>query len=775
MSKLVNKTNNVTTRTKAGIFAFLACILFAFLTLKLFSPPKALPANAAIIAFSAERAMQHLKVVSKAPHSLGTPQNEEVINYLVQELKNLGVAVSIQDTLVSRTRDNNPATRISRVKNIIGRLQGTDNSQAVMLMAHHDSQPNTPGAADDGSGVVSILETIRAIKASGPLKNDVIVLITDAEEIGLMGAKAFVDYHPWLKDVGILINVEARGNFGVSMSFEMNPENGWVVREFAKAAPYPYANSMAYEIYKVMPNDTDFSMFRETPVSGVNSATVEGLVHYHSMTDTPENISLGLVQHHGANMLGMTRHFGNLALRDTKAPDAIFFNPIGSNLVIYPASYDLPLMLLTVFLFILTVVLGVKKQQVDLQNLFNGVGYFLIILAIVGIGSYLLQQAILVMNPHYTLFYGNSFYNVQYYFLAFVGFAGLFYTIIYSFQPKVKSLSLSLGGLLMLVMAMFGLTMSLPTGTYVLYYPISIFLAIQLLLLYLDITVDNKPVAYATGQFLALTPAIALWGQTIYLLFHTFGLTEAIIAPVLLCCFLGVLLIPVIRMVSLWKRSVLNIFAGLIFLFGILGGQFSNNPTIENPLQTHLLYGLDADTKEAVWATNKKYKNDWVNTLVTAETTTPFNQIYPSWNWEIWQSEAPTASLPSATIQINQDSLITDNQHLKSINIQFSSLVNSMEFFLEKGSNISSIQLNGFDVMPKANKKDDEIYINFFAPPIEGFNLTIITKNETQTMRIVDRTIGLPTQLFPTPMPTNMIHGPGSQSNATFVKKTHQF
>ncbi|MFK7981319.1 MAG: M20/M25/M40 family metallo-hydrolase [Saprospiraceae bacterium] len=541
----------MTTRTKAGIIAFLACILFTILTLKLFSPPKALPATADTTEFSAERAMQQLKVIAEAPHSLGTLQNDKVISYLVQELNQLGVEVSIQDTLVSRTRKGNPRTRVSRVKNVIGRLKGTNNTQAVLLMAHHDSQPNTPGAADDGSGVVSILETIRAIKASGPLKNDVIVLITDAEEIGLMGAKAFVDYHPFLQDVGILVNVEARGNFGVSMSFEMNPENGWVVREFAKAAPYPFANSMAYEIYKVMPNDTDFSMFRETPVAGVNSATVEGLVHYHSMTDTPENISLDLLQHHGANMLGMARHFGNLAIQDTKAPDAIFFNPIGSNLVIYPASYDLPFMLLTVFLFILTVIIGIKKQQVNLQELFNGIGYFLIILAVAGIGSYVLQQVILILNPHYTLFYGNSFYNIGYYFFAFLGFAGLFYTIIYGFQPKVKSLSLSLGGLLMLVMAMFGLTLSLPTGTYVLYYPIGIYLAVQLLLLFLNITADTKPVAFAAGQFLAVVPAIGLWSQTIYLLFHTFALTEAVIAPVLLFCFLGILLVPILRMISL--------------------------------------------------------------------------------------------------------------------------------------------------------------------------------------------------------------------------------
>ena len=283
--------NTIPNKTKAGFMALLLCLAFAFFSLKLFNPPQAVPATAPSGVFSAERAMQQLQVIAKEPHSLGTIANDKVIAYLIGELEQLGLEVTVQDTLVSRSNAAKTSTRISRVQNIIGRLKGTNNSKAVMLMAHHDSQPNTPGAADDGSGVVSILETVRAIQASGPLQNDLIVLLTDAEEIGLMGAKAFVDFHPMLADVGLLINLEARGNYGVSMSFEMNPENGWIVQEFAKAAPYPFANSMAYEVYKILPNDTDFSMFRDTKISGINSATVEGLVHYHSMTDTPENMS----------------------------------------------------------------------------------------------------------------------------------------------------------------------------------------------------------------------------------------------------------------------------------------------------------------------------------------------------------------------------------------------------------------------------------------------------------------------------------------------------
>ena len=767
--------NTITNTTKAGILALLLCLAFAALTLKLFSPPKAVPSSAPNEVFSAERAMQHLKVIAKEPHSLGTVANEKVITYLVQELNKLGLEVTIQDTLVSRSNDAKTAHRISRVQNIIGKLKGTNNSKAVLLMAHHDSQPNTPGAADDGSGVVSILESVRAIKASGPLQNDLIVLITDAEEIGLMGAKAFVDFHPMLKEVGLLINLEARGNYGVSMSFEMNPENGWIVREFAKAAPYPFASSMAYEVYKIMPNDTDFSMFRETEISGVNSATVEGLVHYHSMTDTPENMSQDLLQHHGSNMLGMAQHFGNLNLENTKAPDVNFFNPIGSSLIIYPAQYDMLLMILTVLLFIGVIIIGIRKKQVDLVSLFTGTGYFLVVLTLAGIGSFLLQFAILKFHPHYTAYYANSFYNVDYYFIAFTGFAGFIFTAFYGYQKKSLALSLSLGGVLMLVMAMFGLTLSLPTGTYVLYYPLIIYLSIQLLLLFLNITPEDKPFPFAIGQFVALLPALGLWSQTAYLLFETFGLSLAIIAPVLLFSFLVVLLIPLLSMISSWKKRVLNILAAFTFFFGLIGGFLTSNYTIDQPLQTHLVYGLDADKDKAVWATSKPFKNEWMSSLIPAAATEALDGIYPTQDWKVWQSPAPLKSIAPSNITVANDTLSTVNDGFTTYNIQFSTLVNSMEFFLEGGSKISDIKINGFALDAVPNQKDDHIYFNYFAPPIEGFTLSLKTENEQQKIRVVDRIIGLPTDLYPSPMPDNMIHGPGAKSNVILVKKTYEF
>ncbi|MEM6316283.1 MAG: M20/M25/M40 family metallo-hydrolase [Bacteroidota bacterium] len=770
------------TSVKVSISVLLASLAVALLTLSLMRPPAALPESAPQSEFSAMRAMQHLRKIAQAPHSLGTPENDAVIQYVTNELEQLGLEVTMQDTLVSRSANGGLSTRVSRVKNIIGRLAGTNSSKAVLLMAHHDSQPNTPGAADDGSGVVAILESLRAIKAEGPLKNDVIALITDAEEIGLMGARAFVEYHPLLKEIGVVLNLEARGNEGLSMSFEMNEENGWIAQEFVKAAPYPFTNSMAYEIYKIMPNDTDFSMFRDTDVAGINAACVEGFVHYHSMTDTPENIDLSLVQHHGANMLGLLRHFADLPLDETKAPNAIFFNPIGSFLVLYSAGLEKLFVGLAFLLFVAVIIVGLRKKRVNLTHLLTGTGYFLVLIVALGLGTLLLQQIILWLNPHYTQFYANHSYNVSYYFVAFTGLAVLVSSFIFGFQSKLNSLSLALGGILMLVMSMFGLMLSLPTGTFLLHCPLSVFLGVQLLLFSFNIQATEQPRLYGALQIVAVIPAITLWTQFIYLLFHTFGLTQAIAVPVLLVGFLGTLLGPMIRTIGRYQKAIPMGIGGILLLLGLIGGQLTGSPSTDQPLQVHLMYGLDADTNQAVWASPKAHRPEWIQNFIPDANRQAFDAIYPDWNWQIGQSEAKLAEVAAPELQLLTDSTtinLTKSDNLKEekelqIAVNFSQFTNSVEFFLGNAKNITNVKLNDFEV-EWSTDKEENAYINFYAPPQEGFVLSMTTTNEEQAIRVVGRTIGLPTDLFPSPKPDAIIYGPGNYSNVTLVKKSYVF
>ena len=85
-------------------------------------------------------------------------------------------------------------------ENLVTRVPGTDSSKAVILGAHIDS-PNSPGAMDDGSGSVVLLEVARvldAARAQPPV--DLYLVWFGSEEIILYGSAHFVATHQELLD-----------------------------------------------------------------------------------------------------------------------------------------------------------------------------------------------------------------------------------------------------------------------------------------------------------------------------------------------------------------------------------------------------------------------------------------------------------------------------------------------------------------------------------------------------------------------------------------------
>ncbi len=217
-------------------------------------PPHALLADAPAEVFAAGRAQKHVQAIARAPHPMGSAEAEHVREVLVQKLAELDLAPEVQ----SPRRGDSPA------RNILARLtgQGPRGKKALMLCAHYDSVPDGPGAGDDASGVAVVLEALRALKAGPPLDRDVIVLMSDGEENGFHGSRLFVDEHPWASDTGVVLNFDARGNSGPSIMFETSDGNGWLVRQYARAAPHPLATSLSMDIYRIMPNDTDLTIFK---------------------------------------------------------------------------------------------------------------------------------------------------------------------------------------------------------------------------------------------------------------------------------------------------------------------------------------------------------------------------------------------------------------------------------------------------------------------------------------------------------------------------------
>jgi Zn-dependent M28 family amino/carboxypeptidase len=221
-------------------------------------PPTPVPATSPDTVFSAERAMRHVEQIAARPHPMGSVDHDRVRDYIAEQITQLGITPQMQLTTAIGTRYQ----EAGRVQNLLAWLPGGDpKGKAVLLVAHYDGVGAGPAASDDGAGSAALLETMRALRArKQPLAHDIMVLFTDGEEAGLLGAAAFVREHPWAKDVAVILNFEARGTSGRSFMFETGPGNRDAVSALRMAGDVT-AGSVFTTVYRVLPNDTDLSEF----------------------------------------------------------------------------------------------------------------------------------------------------------------------------------------------------------------------------------------------------------------------------------------------------------------------------------------------------------------------------------------------------------------------------------------------------------------------------------------------------------------------------------
>ena len=267
------------------------------------------------VAFSTSRAMADVRIIARKPHPLGSAEHTAVRGYLFGRMTALGLNPALHEGPLSDAAQK----RLSRwgldpskpAINLVGVLPGRDPAKpAVVLMAHYDSVAASPGAADDSAGIAAVLEAVRAIKARGQADRDLIVLLTDGEELSLDGARNFFAFHPLRAHVGAVVNLEARGGGGRAMMFETGPRNRQTIDLFTRAASKAdggaTSNSLAVLIYELMPNGTDFTISRKRGVPGINLAFIGRPSQYHSRTSTPDALDQGRVQHIGSQALEAT-------------------------------------------------------------------------------------------------------------------------------------------------------------------------------------------------------------------------------------------------------------------------------------------------------------------------------------------------------------------------------------------------------------------------------------------------------------------------------------
>lgn len=284
--------------------------------------------------FSLENARAHVQMLAGTIGSrpIGTPENQRARQYIVDQLRLYGFDVRVQETDGHRPEFG----RTARVSNIIATKRGAE-PHALAILSHYDSAPEAPGAADDAQGVAVSLEAARVLGARNDARHTLFVIVTDGEEAGLMGAAGLPSDRDVMDRLQAYINIEATGAAGTALLFETGPGNGWIVKPWARTAPHPRGVSFATEIYKRLPNDTDFSILKRYGIPGLNFALIRDSYPYHTARDTPERLPDSALRTTGENVVDVALALDALDLGQRSGAELAFnetFFDIGQTVAI---------------------------------------------------------------------------------------------------------------------------------------------------------------------------------------------------------------------------------------------------------------------------------------------------------------------------------------------------------------------------------------------------------------------------------------------------------
>ncbi len=346
--------------------------------------------------FSAKNVAEDIKFISKEPHSIKHPaERGRVRDYLYDRLNALGM--------------NTEYLKYNSVKDRFGEYIDIANLYAVsepskesvatsyiLLMAHIDSRfkkqikgrwVTSFGAADDGYGLGVILELIRVSNYyKNHWKQGIKVLFTDSEESDLEGIKSTLRHDVRVFDnVGMVINIEARGVKGPAVMFETSPGNSKILELYSKGKSL-YSFSFTTAIYNILPNYTDFTHIKND-FPGMNFSVIDNLDYYHTDLDNFSNISLNSIQHYGNQIAPIFNEYltndkySNPDYLHGKADSFYLTIPLIGLVVLSPELYYL-LLISTVLLLIILIFLKLYKVKSYKQLLSS---FLIIVLSTVAI------------------------------------------------------------------------------------------------------------------------------------------------------------------------------------------------------------------------------------------------------------------------------------------------------------------------------------------------------------------------------------------------------
>lgn len=654
-----------------GVVVAAALVAAITLALELQGPPSPRSAAAPPDRFSAERAMAHVRVLAAHPRPPGTPAHRRARRYLRARLRALGFTPEVQQQRLMFPRGRMVGS--VNLRNVMVRIPGRDPTGAVALMTHYDSRWRTPGAGDAASAVAALLEALRALAPDLPLRNDLVVLFTDAEEIALLGARAFAEGHPWMEDLSFVVNLEARGSAGPSLMFETGGAPGRAVDVLGAADSRPVTSSLFDLVYRRLPNDTDFTVFRSAGKPGLNFAFIRGAETYHTPLDTPARLSRASLQHQGEHALGLARTLGGADLSSAGDGQPVFFTVPGLGLVRYPGWGAVLLAALLALGTLAALGYGRATGQVSGPALAAGLVAAPVAVALGAGAAWLLRDAALSLHPEDGWLVAKQLYREAGYLGAGVcATTALVFGVFGGLRRWFGAASLCLGAVIWPVFLAVGTSLNLPAASYLLAWPAAGGLALAAWELRGAGTGSREGEA---GVLLAFSlPVVAVAAPAVREFLAALSLDA--LAPLVGGAGVFVLcLLPLMRVLGRPNRWWFpSAAAGAAVTFAAwtlfpVGGP-------DGPENAPLLYATDVDEGAAWWATARDTGNRWVDRFVPPVPGAESTRRFPSALYSVGSSrpyraaEAPVAELSGAGLSRASESPGEDGRRRLRIRVR---------------------------------------------------------------------------------------------------------
>lgn len=724
----------------SAVILLIAAIYWSFLALL---PSKISDIDTDKKSFSTARALVHLEQLSKEQHAVGSEAHTEVRNYIISELEKLGLTTQVQEGYTISRWGN-----LAKPKNILARIKGSTSGKALLLLSHYDSAPHSSyGASDAGSGVVTILEGLRVFITEGKTpKNDIIILISDSEELGLNGADLFVNKHEWAKDVGLVINFEARGSGGPGwMLLETNGGNANLIDSYVAANPsHPVGNSLAYSIYKMLPNDTDLTRFREDgDIDGFNFAFIDDHYDYHTSLDTYERLDRNTLEHQGTYLMALMHYFADANLNDLKShKDKVYFNVPLFKTITYPYEWIWPMFFLAVFLFAGLIFLGFKKRRFIKEDVFKGFLPLLLSLFLSLILGYFLWELIKFINPNYSEMLHGFTYNGYTYIAAFALLSLSMCSWIYSrYYKPGNTASLMVAPLFLWLVICVLMTLYLKGASFfivpVYFGLVSLFVLIRQRKPNLALmTLLCFPLVLIMSPFIKMFPV----GLGFFMNIGFAVISVKLISMLLVVLMFG-LMISVFGFFRHKRRWAYVVF--FIALCLLISAQFKSDFNEERPKPNSLVYLLDIDKNEAQWATYDKRLDPFTKQVLGDDPDNALNlktnlvgSKYNSGFTHTKKADLKAFVFPE--IDVYRDTIIGDRREL-SIYIASKRKVQRMELFSDVQNVFYDFKINGVgayrasvNANPFSGRRSNRLF-SYFVSDSEPLDIQLVIPSGQHT------------------------------------------